>query len=551
MKTKKLVKLLLLLVVLLGGIAFVLALINNSDKPNDKPDDKTDYNFKPLEFLKNIFENDNTNIAKSNDSGTFKLKVNTDNVNSFMYSSNFKTISDFITFGAYDLATLSRYDLKSFDVYSYRKTTENNNSYVPLRYSFKTSVAQSTESFEFYVYTKTTAERTSTFKPVVTITSIDVDLMTDLKNNKYIDLFDITSSGMSAVVDIKNDSIPFNIDGLDDDIDKGESYFILNDAYVKTTGMYDDYVERRSYVKNDIYPALCYNSFFDETAIDVIKPETTKFYYDKDYYTNRETNVLRLINNDLEYTVGKTYGLSTNGTYISDNPIIKLYKYFRQNSITPNYLPFGEVTSYDDNNYPIYDFKNYYLVQSFGIKGTETNEVLEFMLIYKLKISEIGNADTELEELSLYILNNKNVYAEVFTATCDEITFNEKDIYNPSSLTALSSRFKYEYITDINGKKMKKPVFDYSYVSVVSDDGYHIKDSISERYPSSLKTRCKEYDTTKHLYGITSFDYTDFVVGKKIKNFYQSGKVNTYGFELTCVAVDYLKEVPELILGYY
>lgn len=505
MKTKKLVKLLLLLVVLLGGIAFVLALINNSDDP-DKPDNPStpetpgvNYNFKPLEFITKLFGGKSYDTSNTSDDGKYELKLNVDNVNAFANSTNYNEIYNVIKKGAFGLATLQRYDLKSFDVYSLKKGV-GTDKYVAIRYRYNLNVTQSTETFDYYTYTKSSAEKVTTYMPNVTLTGVDVDLMYDLVNDKYTDIFDITPNGLSSIIDVKNNSFKFSIDGFED-TDYGSSYFMLeNKNAVELTDMYDDYVERLSYFKDDKYPVMNYTSFFTDGVLDTTPVKT--FAYDSALYSNRETNILRLINDDLDYTVGRKYGLNKgNGTYNTTSPIRMCFEDIQARNLN---------CDFKDEDYPV-------IVQFLSLYSK--NGTYYFALAYECNKAALENGEKNIiESLTLYFVY-RDRYKEAFVADKDGIYY--KNGFNSSMFSAICSEATQLSYTDENGDSVKCPLFGYSYTF-----SYSSKNLISF-YPNEFGSTGYDLSTYNKNFGTNG---TQLTLGSGKANYYFTSYVLSGNF---------------------
>ena len=122
---KKALGLLLMAGALVGCISVLAYVGGNSGNDSNDSDNTTGgsaFRFKPLEYLENIFNNTKSN-AYSN-TGTYDLKVNTDNVNNYTKSVDFVKIADVINTGAQGLASENNYSLKYFDIYSTRRTAK-------------------------------------------------------------------------------------------------------------------------------------------------------------------------------------------------------------------------------------------------------------------------------------------------------------------------------------------------------------------------------------------------------------------------------------------
>lgn len=405
----------------------VIAYVNNnpsdnpgSDTGTDKPSNPVDvFKFKPLEFLDNLSQIFGSNSY--NNSGSYEMKVNKDNVKNYINSTDFLEIENVINTGAQGLASEGKYNLKYFDVYSIRETAKTNESDqiygLTFRFRYKLDCSQSNDTFNYYTYTKNTATKNIGYKADVSITGVDIDLILDSKTNSFINVLDYTLSRVNVSdytiayesnVEIYNDSFTLRtIDFVNKDF--GSSFYILDDgSAVELTKMYNDPVERLSFYDNDIYPDMCYNTFFTSKKIEEVTPDNpliSKPSYEKDSYTNREKNILRFIHGDLNRCVGGFYDISMNGLTPVLNIATGKDKY--------------EIIKYTNTASLIYRGK-------FAVNVNGQDDTIEMLMKVNLKnldnLDDIEDDGDIISSVELYELKI-GTYRLMLTASGDNITY--------------------------------------------------------------------------------------------------------------------------------
>lgn len=438
---KKALGLLLMAGALVGCISVLAYVGGNSGNDSNDSDNTTGgsaFRFKPLEYLENIFNNTKSN-AYSN-TGTYDLKVNTDNVNNYTKSVDFVKIADVINTGAQGLASENNYSLKYFDIYSTRRTAkqkEDDPIYsITFRFRYKVECSKSNEQFEYYIYTSNTATKTKGYKANVSITGLDVDLIVDSSSNSFVDILDYTFNNDETKVDIHNESFKLSTISFDDN-DYGSSYFILeNGSAIKLTNMYNDPIERLSHFEKDIYPDMCYKAFFTTKSVEEITPDNpliNKPSYEKDTYTNREKNILRFIHGDLDRCVGGFYDMEFNGK----TPVLSLVKGKDRN----------DITKYNNKAALIYRGKFEVTVE--GKKSTV--ELLMEVSLHNLdKLDEASDDGDIIQSVRLFELKD-GIYKMMLGAVDTEIVYFNN--YSNSSFVAydmvINSNIKEEvYLVD-------------------------------------------------------------------------------------------------------
>lgn len=489
---KKAFGLVLIAGALIGCIS-VISYINNSkdeggseiEKPNNE--NGSSFNFKSLEFVSKIFDGvTGKSDGISNEKTNYKLEVNTNNINTYIQTMDFKNINDFIYKGAQGLASENNYDLKSFDVYSIRKTIKKNESdsikNLITRYRYNVECEKSADVFSYYTYTSNSSTKVIGNKANLKITSIDVDIMLDLQNDKKIDVFEITPNGLGSTVRFSNADL--YLSQLDfEEKEYGASYFVLsNDKYIPSLKMYDDYIERLSFVKNDIFPSICYSDFFTSKECEISKPEEEPDdNYVKDSYTNRENNILRLIHNDLDKMVGKKYGLDYQSGSFSNkkNPLRELYDYNVENGLKLNFK---------DNNNPVVLYRAV-------VQTPSSDSKIEFLLQFTLSGNSLEyNDDSNLiKELKMFLLVGSN-YSLIYKATGYNITYYNG--FNNSSLTSFASDIEYAELNIPGQSIYYATIFEpYAYIFIPDSADNGIDDNAS----------CFDFDYTTEYGKIYSY----------------------------------------------
>lgn len=431
----------------------VIAYVNNnpSDNPGSGSGTGTDepgnnnggsvFKFKPIEFLDNLSKLLNSNSY--NDSGNYEMKINNDNVNNYINSTDFLEIENVINTGAQGLASEEKYNLKYFDVYSIRKTAKNNDSDtiygLTTRFRFIIDCSISSDTFNYYTYTKNTATKNIGYKANVSITGLDIDLILDSKTNSYIDILDYTLSRINvsdntiayeSSIEIHNDSFTLSTNDFIDE-DYGSSYFILEDnSIVELTKMYDDPVERLTFFKNDNFPDMCYQTFFTSKKIEEVTPDNpliNKKPYEKDTYTNREKNILRFVNGDLDRCVGGFYDFDMSGKA----PVLTIATGKDR----------SDITNYTNTATLVYRGK-------FAVNVNGSDDTVEMLMkvnLYNLdKLDDAEDDGDIIQSVELYELKN-GVYNLMLIASGDNITYGN----GYSNLTFIA----YDMVIKMNVKE--------------------------------------------------------------------------------------------------
>lgn len=511
----------------------VIAYVNNnpSDNPGsgtgtdepgtDEPSNPSNpFNFKGLKFISSIFDNFKDDLINKNDEGKYQLVVNKDSVNSYVDSTDCTNVMQFIEKGAFGLATDGYYDLQSFDVYSIKKAVGSDQCVV-IRYRYQLDVSKSTtQTFSYFVYSENKATKVSTAQPNVALKGIDVDLMTNLQTGAHEDIFDITlGKNVSTKVNINHETLTFNIDSVEEK-DYGSSYFILKDNCVQATSMYSDYIERLSFVKEDNYPTLNYNTFFTNKKIEDVVPgdggstdkpeEPNKLSYLRKDYTTRENNLLKLVNGDWNYIDSVFFDcgddaaslFGTCASYVADDS--NKVKIIMQNQ---------------DNEFlkVLYQFKAYLADE----KGNNTGKYAEFVV--EVYFNNISNdlPKNRVGQITLYCLNSNGKYEKMLEVNHASIVYFNN--YNNSSLVTISSTL-FRTPTMFNGKKYNQ--------SVVFLETYIIN-------PSSQNTS---------IDGLTSID-SDWDYDASIDSYSKDGCTAAYKLITTDLPTE--ESVFQLIFGEY
>ncbi len=494
---KKGIGLLLIAGALVGCIS-VLAYVggNSGSDSNDDSDNTTGgsvFRYNPLEFVDKFF------AGKSNaysETGSYELKLNVDNVNNFIQSADFGKIKEVVNIGAQSLASQDEYNLKYFDVYSTTKTNETNDEGKPysitIRYRFEIEDSKTSDKFYFYEYpTPNTAKKETAYKAQADIKKLDVDFVIDSDNNNFIDIFDIDFYSSMSEINIHCDS--FKLKSIDFKEDaEGISYFIKDDSLgLELTKMYDDPVERLTYFKKDIYPDMLYKDFFTAKKVEEVDPDNSnKKSYEKDIYTNREKNILRFVNGDLDRCVGGFYDMAMSGKA----PVLWAVKT----------IDTYEITNYSNTANLIYRGKFKVIVNG----AESTVELLMQVSLHNLdKLDEAKDDGDIIQSVTLFEL--RGTYKQILTASGDDIVYSQG--YSNSTFVAydmsIISNVKEElylvdkYYSDIQGIannypeiKFDKHDFDInSYISIKPDGE-------NELVLKQLTDNCDELDEIMSLF---------------------------------------------------
>lgn len=439
---KKALRFLLVAGALVCGLT-VIAYVNNNpgtddpgtEEPGNNNSGGTVFRFNPLEYINNLIFSSNS----YDNTGNCDLKLNTDNVNDYLNSSDFAEIEKVINTGAQGLASEEKYNLKYFDVYSIRKTAKNNDNdqvyALTTRFRFMLDCVKTNTTFSYYTYTSNTAKKNIGYKADVSITGLDIDLVLDTKTNSCIDVLDYAFSRVNvgdntfayeSNVEIHNSSFKLSTNDFVDK-DYGSSYYILDDgSAVELTKMYNDPVERLTFFDKDVYPETCYEDFFTTKKTNESKPDNIPSY-EKDTYTNREKNILRFVNGDLDRCVGGFYDFDMSGKA----PVLTIATGKDR----------SDITKYTNIATLVYRGK-------FAVTVNGTDDTVEMLMkvnLYNLdKLDDAEDDGDIIQSVELYELKN-GVYNLMLTASGDKITYGN----GYSNLTFIA----YDMVIKMNVKE--------------------------------------------------------------------------------------------------
>lgn len=493
---KKVIGLLLVAVALIGCI-FVISYISddsNTNRPSEEPDNTTNgtaFRFKPLEIIEKILGGNNYKSDNISNDGLYELKVNTSYVNNYVNSEDYKTISNVINIGAQDFATIDKYNLKYLDIYSIILTNDLSKDNMPysitFRYRYIIECSKSNSTFNYYTYTDNTATRVKGYKANVNVTGLDVDLMIDTKTDKYIDVFDIVPNGLGSSVNMYSES--FKLASIDFKKEAtGFSYFILEDgSKYELTKMYNDPVERLTFFAKDIYPNMCYQDFFTYKEYNSADIED----YIRTDYSNRENNILRIINNDFDKMQGKKFGFDP---YLEkyDNPINPLRRTYEENIEKGFELKFKSTIN------PIILYHC-----AVNLKKDESKQ-LEFILQFTLDGEALlsGDDDNLIKFCDLFYLKD-NEYEYIFSANKKSITYYNK--HDNSSLASFATQLSSSDIQVSDGSVYNHLSINYGGAYIINP--YSIGDAIGNNTPAiAFKgVNVKDYATTTSSLDVGTF----------------------------------------------